>query len=293
MSTPVSTRMPSSANTSASSRAASGSSGRDQPVAVLDDRHPDPEAREHLGQLAADRAAADHDQRARQLGDLHGVAVGPVRRPREPVDRRRRRPGAGVEHHAAPGRVRDRLAAVGRLDLDPAGAGQPGDAVERRSRPASSRRRRRRCRPSRSVASLARCAAATGAQLGSIDASPASAARPAGLGQGVGGPDHHLGRDAAVVRALAADQVLVDGHDLEAGLRGSRGERLAAGAEPDDDEVEARRVMQSLAQHRTCSRERSAGRLAGGSRWIVAEDAVDELRRLVGGEVPDQRHRLG
>ena len=68
-STPVSTRMPSSTKTSASSAAASGSSAGDQPRPVLHDGHPDAEPGEHLRQLAADRAAADHDERARQLGD--------------------------------------------------------------------------------------------------------------------------------------------------------------------------------------------------------------------------------
>ena len=62
--------------------------GREQARAVLHDRDPDAEAGEHLRQLAADRAATEDDQRAGQLGGPDGVAVRPVRRAGQPVDRR-------------------------------------------------------------------------------------------------------------------------------------------------------------------------------------------------------------
>ena len=68
---------------------------------------PGPEARERLRQLAPDRLrrrAPPASPGARP--DLHDVAVGPVRRAGEPVDRRDRRLGAGVEHDAAPRVVR-------------------------------------------------------------------------------------------------------------------------------------------------------------------------------------------
>ena len=60
---------------------------------------------------------------------------------------------------------------------------------------------------------------------------------PPYLGDDVAAPDHHLGRDAAVVGALAAHQVLVDRDDPQAGLGGAGGERLPAGSGADDDQV--------------------------------------------------------
>ena len=79
---------------------ASGSTGPRMRSADLDHRHPYAEAGQGLGQLGADRSAADDDQRAGQGVDPQHVAVGPERRVRQPVDRRRRRAGAGVEHDA-------------------------------------------------------------------------------------------------------------------------------------------------------------------------------------------------
>ena len=59
----------------------------------------------------------------------------------------------------------------------------------------------------------------------------------AGLGQHRGTADDHLGRDAAVVRALAADQMAVDAEHRPAGLGHPLGQLFAAGAEAEHDQV--------------------------------------------------------
>ena len=100
----------------------------EDPRAGLQHGHPDPEAREDLGQLAADRTTADDHQRGRQRGRPDRVAVGPVRRAGQPLDRQLRRAGAGVEDDATTYDV-PRLTAVGERDPDPAGAVEPSDPV--------------------------------------------------------------------------------------------------------------------------------------------------------------------
>jgi hypothetical protein len=55
----------------------------------FDDRDRGAHARERLAELEADRAAAEHQQPARQLGDAGGLAVRPERR------RARAGPGTG------------------------------------------------------------------------------------------------------------------------------------------------------------------------------------------------------
>jgi hypothetical protein len=66
---------------------------------------------------------------------------------------------------------------------------------------------------------------------------PRGAVHPCGLGQQVGGAHHHLRRDAPVVGALTAHEVLVNGHDAQSCARRARREGLATGAEADDHEV--------------------------------------------------------
>ena len=128
----------------------------------------------------------------------HGVAVGPVRRVREPVDRRRRRVGAGVEHDApAPRRTSSPSTSTVR------GAGQPRRAADERRRRRPRAGRRRPGRPSRwwprrgSARAPATSRASTVLVAGEVRDPPA-------LGEHVGGADHHLARDAPVVGALAA-----------------------------------------------------------------------------------------
>ena len=127
--TPVSTWMPSRANTSDDQPAALRLLGSEDPVADLQHRDPYAEARQPLGQLGTDRPAADDDQRAGDGLDPQDVAVGPVRRVREPFDRRCDRRRAGVEHDAT---LRLVLLAV---HLDRARSDEPAvPAHERRPR---------------------------------------------------------------------------------------------------------------------------------------------------------------
>ena len=60
---------------------------------------------------------------------------------------------------------------------------------------------------------------------------------PASFREGVCGADHHLARDAAKVRTLAADQPLIDANHVEVRLCQPPGEVLPAWAHPDDDDV--------------------------------------------------------
>ena len=78
---------------------------------------------------------------------------------------------------------------------------------------------------------------ATGAQSGATSAEPGHARDPAALGQQVRGPDHHLGRNAPPVRALPADQPVLDADHGKPGLGQPPGEVLAAGPHADHDDV--------------------------------------------------------
>ena len=87
-----------------------------------------------------------------------------------------------------------------------------------------------------SVAS-SRIRVATGAQS-ALDARRArERADPARLAERVGGPDHHLGGHARVVRALAADEPRVHAHDGQPGPREPGADVLTARPQPDDDDI--------------------------------------------------------
>ena len=60
---------------------------REDAVGGLDDRHVDAEAGHDLAQLAADGAAAEHDERGGQLRGLDDLVVGPVGRVAQALDR--------------------------------------------------------------------------------------------------------------------------------------------------------------------------------------------------------------
>ena len=213
-----------------------------------------------------------------QRGDLHGVAVGPERRALETRHAGPRRPGAGVEDDAA---CRRRTPSRRRR----APSRRPG-----RDRPAGPRRagRWRRRASSRSTATRSSqwsvaCTAtrsATGAQLDVIVTSPDSSVGPPGLGHQVGGPDHHLGRDAAVVGALAAHQVLVHRDDSEPSLRGGRGQRLSPGPQPDDHQIHLLRVCHgpSLPHCATVGDRATAGRAVETSAAMALGESQRRLR---------------
>ena len=203
---------------------------RDQAVGHLDDGDVDAVPREDLRELAADRSSAEHDQRRGQVGHGHRVAVGPVRRPLQAVDRRRGRAGAGVEHHALAGDVR-RAA-----DADASGPVQHAAAAMETGAAVLEALDRDRVVP----------------VVGGLVAHPAGDLGPVGLdrrgptevgdlargGDHVGRRDHHLRGHAAVVRALAADEAVLDADDVQAGAGQLDGDVLTPGPEAQDDDVD-------------------------------------------------------
>ena len=75
-----------------------GVDARQQPLDRLDERHLRADAGEELCELAADRAAAEHDQRTRHLERLGRLDVRPVRHLLEPRNRRQCRRGPRRDH---------------------------------------------------------------------------------------------------------------------------------------------------------------------------------------------------
>jgi hypothetical protein len=195
----------------------------------LDERDVAAEAREGLGQLRPDGTPADDDERRGEVGGLQGVAVGPERGVGEPVDGRRRGRGPGVEHDAA----RRREAPV--PDLDDPRAGEAGVAPHEAHPGLLEALDGDRVLPV--VGGLVADAGVHEPPVRPHLGGAGQRSHPAGVGEQVGGADRHLRRDAAPVRALAADEALVDADDGETGLRGLGGQVLTAGAEADHDEV--------------------------------------------------------
>ena len=88
------------------------------------------------------------------------------------------------------------------------------------------------------VGDLSRIRRATGAQSGVTIGRPGHAGDAPPLGQQVGGAHHHLGGDAAPVRALAADELGLDADDVETRLGQVLRDLLPPGAEADDDGID-------------------------------------------------------
>ncbi len=107
------------------------------------------------------------------------------------------------------------------------------------------------------------------------------------LGEQVAGADEHLGRDAAPVGTLAADQLGLDRDHGEPGLGEPRDERLSSGPETDNDDVTLVSTHAPILWHarRPGAREPVRRfRLRGGRRVVTlrcmeAVPATDEDRR--------------
>ena len=121
---PVSTWIPSAANASSSTAEASGSSPATSRSAASTTVTRAPNRANTCANSQPMAPPPSTTTASGDLGQPHRVAVGPVRRVRQPVDRRGGGLGAGVEHHALRGDVRRPV------DLDPAGSGEPAVAAD-------------------------------------------------------------------------------------------------------------------------------------------------------------------
>src|SRR6185436_9159340 len=204
---------------------------RDEARRHLDDRHARAEAPEHLGELEADVAPADHDQVLRHEVDVHQRLVGEVGDFVDPFQLRHQRPAADVEEDFfglkdVPVDLNRGSVLEARMTLDHARALQPAHP-------------------------LLQGAARTGDDLVLARFDPLhihsgfSTHRYAVLGgslgkaRGVGARHHGLGGRAAIVHAGAAELVALDHGDFHPGAREARGERRPGLAGADDDGVEA------------------------------------------------------
>jgi hypothetical protein len=191
------------------------------------------ESRERLGQLEPDRAATYDDQRCGCGGRLQRIAVRPERSVGETVDRRDGRRGAGVEHD--PAGCHDALDAVGRLHLDRALPGQSAVATQQ---PGAGRGQTVGGNGVVPVGGgLLADAARHGGEVRGHLGMTGQPVDPSGFGQRVRSSDEHLRRDAAPVGTLTSDQLCLDGHHVEAGLRQPRGQRLTSGPQAHDDDI--------------------------------------------------------
>ena len=217
---------------SVSSSLASGSSSDHEPGPASRTVTRAPNRREHLGELDADRPAADDRERRRA-----------PRSPRSP---------RGSSRTASRRAPRSGGSDAPRADADDDGACAPRARVSpTTTRPGPSSRphpgravrlwprtaRRRPCRPSRPSppsGSASRPGAQSARDGRRIPAMPST--RRAS-GEQVGGADHHLRGHAPPVGALAADELRLDPDHVEARLGEPPRERPRTWAEPDHDDV--------------------------------------------------------
>src|SRR6266536_3244499 len=196
---------------------------REQPVRALDHGHlPDPQPPARLRHLQPDRAAAEHQQPARQV--LHGGDVPVVPRPQlaQPRHRRDHRAGAGGQHHRTPG-LQQQHRPVRPGHLHPALAGQPTMTPHQLDAAI--------LQPTQlaAVPPAAGHVVPLGERGGDVQRAGdrlGRARHPAGRGQRVAGPDQRLARDAAPVRALPADELPLHQHHRQAAVGAAAGDDL-------------------------------------------------------------------
>ncbi len=181
-----------------------------------------------LRQLAADRAAAEHDQVLGPLGQIEDRLVGQMRRVREARHRRHRRRRAGRDDEAARAH-----ALAGDLDLP-----RP-DEPRRRPQHADAKTGK----PLLGIVGCDRCDHAMDVRVDRREVDRGLVAVHAEAGRGahrmrrLAGGDQGLRRDAAVVQAVAAHLALFDQHHARAHLDGAGGDRQPTGASADDAEI--------------------------------------------------------
>ncbi|CAB4720207.1 unannotated protein [freshwater metagenome] len=205
----------------------------EEPLPQLQQRHRGAEAGEGLRQLGADRSATDDHEARGRLGDVHDLPVGPVRRARQPVDRRRRGGRAGVEDHSASG-LELHHAVVGRDAHSPG----PVQAAVTAHQP-HARLLERAC--VRDVVPVVVGLADPRGRRPQVGAHRHLAREPVGrssLGERIGGADQQLGGRAAPERALAAHEARLDADHAQPGLGQLARGMLTAGAQPEDHHVD-------------------------------------------------------
>ena len=205
-----------------------------EPLQRLDDVDLGAEARERLGQLGADRTAPENQHQPRQLAGERRLAVGPVVDAIETRDGRDRRRGAGADDDPAAGGQRpvpdQHGARAGEVPL-------PADDLR-----ALFDERLRGLR----VVLVARYVVGPLSDLGEgdvpLDTGRCQCAGAVCLGKHLGGAQEGLARDAAPVRALAADELPLDHRERDPRALQLTGHPLGhrAGADADDVELVSR-----------------------------------------------------
>jgi len=171
-----------------------------QPLGSLNERDPGAEAAEHLGELAADVAAAHHHEVLGELGEVQQGPRGVVRDPAEPFDRRDR--GAHPGDQEDPVRLQ-----LGVLHPQPSRADEP--ALRR----VVVHRLGALHRPVRAVPDRLDDLVLAGDHRGQVDHRVADPhpelGRPPHLVRHLRRGDHRLGGDAPAVEAGAAQLLLL------------------------------------------------------------------------------------
>ena len=222
--------MPRFLNAFCSSLAASASSCGNERREHLEDRHLAAEVREDRCELAADDAAAEHDEPARHLGLREQARGVDAARRVEPRNRRSHRIGAGGDDGAL---ERDVL---GALDRDRGGAREPALALDpldavclQEARDAARHLLDDAVLPGGGLREVE-------LRLGHADAELRE--RLAGVVQRVRGLHPGLGGDTADPEARASDLgLLLDAHDLATELGGANRSRVSRRPSSEDGDV--------------------------------------------------------
>jgi hypothetical protein len=214
---------------------------RDDAAFSLDESDLATQLLERLRHLHADRPGADDDESARYLRGGRRFAVGPdALEPVEPFDRGKERLRAtGQDHRLARFEL---LAGDGDATLprEPAATAHEGDpvALDPRHQHAVAGLAGSRVDADHLVA-----AAKHGSHVGAAVEALPHAGDPARFGEHLGWPQERLRRDARPVRALTADQPVLDERHLQAAIGEPRGRLFAGRSATDHDDVKNSHVV--------------------------------------------------
>ena len=225
--------MPSALKIRSTSSPASGFLEREQPGQGLDDGDGGAEAGEDLGEFRADRPAAQHDQRLGYPFGLNYLPVRPERGAGQPVQRGDRGIGADVDHDALAG-LED-PGAPGAGDRHLAGSGDLPAAADQVAALTGEPVGRHLVVPV--VGGLVPDPPGDRRPVGGDLGRPGQAGHPPGLGDQIGGADHHLGWHASEIGAFPADQAGFDPGHVQARFGQRPGRVFAAGPQADHHHI--------------------------------------------------------